>query len=140
MSTIDTLKEQEAPPTPLFLFDCVLGSGATERWGTHAVTVGGNSYDARLIKNNLFDLRASSDEGLDGAPKITITLANADSHFSRNRKRDGISRGRRSRSGFFFTIWWRTQRRRRSAWCFGGWEIRPRRSPNRPFASVSPIG
>ena len=38
MATIDELKEQQAPPTPLFLFDCVLSSGATERWSTHAVT------------------------------------------------------------------------------------------------------
>ena len=41
MATIDELKEQEAPPTPLFLFDCVLSSGSTERWSTHAVTFGG---------------------------------------------------------------------------------------------------
>ena len=28
MPTIDDLKEQETPPTPLFLFDCVLRSGS----------------------------------------------------------------------------------------------------------------
>jgi hypothetical protein len=27
MPTINQLKEQETPPTPLFLFDCVLASG-----------------------------------------------------------------------------------------------------------------
>ncbi len=90
MPTIDDFKEQEAPPTPLFLFDCVLSSGEIERWGTHAVTVAGNTYGARLIKNNLFDLRASSDEGLDGALKVTVTLANADSHFSEIERETGF--------------------------------------------------
>jgi hypothetical protein len=90
MPTIDDFKEQEAPPAPLFLFDCVLSSGETERWGTHAVTVAGNAYGARLIKNNLFELRASSDEGLDGAPKVTVTLANADSHFSEIERETGF--------------------------------------------------
>jgi len=82
MSTIDILKEQEAPTTPLFLFSCVLSSGATEYWATNAVTIGGIAYGARLLQNNLFTLQASSDAGLDGAQKVTITLANADSHFS----------------------------------------------------------
>src|SRR5438105_15190974 len=82
MPTIDVLKEQEAPPTPLFLFDCVLSSGVAERWGTHAVTFGGRAYAARLLRHNLFELRASSDDGLDGAPKVSVTLANADSHYS----------------------------------------------------------
>ncbi len=82
MATIDDLKEQESPVTPLFLFDCVLRSGAIERWATHAATVGGNAYAPRLLKHNLFELRASSDDGLDGSAKISVTLANADSHFS----------------------------------------------------------
>src|SRR5579864_5794214 len=82
MATIDTYKEQEAPPTPLFLFDCILSSGSTERWATHAVTFSGNSYNARLLKHNLFQLRATSDDGLDGTATISVTLANADSHFS----------------------------------------------------------
>src|SRR5258708_1410402 len=90
MPTIDDLKEQEAPPTPLFLFDCVLKSGVTERWGTHAVTFNGNAYAARVMRHNLFELRASSDEGLDGAPKITLTLANADSHFSELERQTGF--------------------------------------------------
>jgi Putative phage tail protein len=90
MPTIDTLKEQETPPTPLFLFDCVLSSGATERWATHAVTFGGNAYGARLLKHNLFQLRASSDDGLDGTATISVTLANADSHFSQIERETGF--------------------------------------------------
>ena len=90
MATIDTYKEQEAPPTPLFLFDCLLSSGSTERWATHAVTFSGNSYNARLLKHNLFQLRASSDDGLDGTATISVTLANADSHFSEIERETGF--------------------------------------------------
>ena len=82
MATIDTLKEQTTPPTPLFLFDCLLASGATERWSTHAVTVGGNAYPARLMKHNSFAVQSSAD--------TTITLANADSHFSEIERETGF--------------------------------------------------
>jgi hypothetical protein len=89
-ATIDALKEQEAPPTPLFLFDCVLSSGATERWATHAVTHSGNAYPARLITHNLNQLRASPDNGLDGGAQVTVTLANADSYFSQIERETGF--------------------------------------------------
>ena len=82
MPTIDSLKEQVAPSTPLFLFDCLLASGATERWSTHQVTVSGNTYAARLLKHNAFALQASAD--------TTITLANADSHFSEIERETGF--------------------------------------------------
>src|SRR5579864_1472843 len=90
MPTIDQYKEQEAPPTPVFLFDFLLSSGVTERWSTHAVTVGANAYGARLLQHNLFTLQASSNEGLDAAQKITVTLANADSHFSQIERETGF--------------------------------------------------
>ena len=90
MPTIDTLKEEEAPPTPLFLFDCVLNSGSTERWSTHAVTFGGNSYPARLLKHNLFELRGSPVDGLDGSAVVQVMLANADSHFSQIERETGF--------------------------------------------------
>lgn len=82
MPTIDELKEQETTPTPLFLFDCTLRDGSVERWGTHGVAFGGHEYAARLLRHNLFELRSAADDGLDGATKIGVTLANADSHFS----------------------------------------------------------
>src|SRR5271154_557293 len=90
MATIDVYKEQETPPTPIFIFDCVLSSGSTERWSTHPVTVSGNAYNARLLKHNLFQLRASSADGLDGSATISVTLANADSHFSQIERETGF--------------------------------------------------
>jgi hypothetical protein len=90
MPTIDQLKEQELPATPLLLFECVLRSGATERWSTHTVTVGGTDFHARVIDHNLFTLQASSDDGLDGVQKISLTLANADSRFSQLERSAGF--------------------------------------------------
>ncbi len=90
MPTIDQWKELETPATPLLLFDCVLASGVTERWSTHTVTVDGNQYQARLLKHNLFIVVASADEGLDGAQKIAVTLANADSHYSQIEREAGF--------------------------------------------------
>src|SRR6185436_379633 len=94
MPTIDQLKEQETPPTPLFLFACELSSGTVERWSTHAVTVGGADYAARLLQHNLFTLQASADGGLDAAQKIAVTLANADSRFSQIERESGFKGAR----------------------------------------------
>jgi hypothetical protein len=90
MATIDDLKEQQTPTTPLFLIDCVLNSGSTESWGTHAATFNGTTYTARLLKHSLFELRSSSTDGVDGATQIALTLANADSHFSEIERSTGF--------------------------------------------------
>ncbi len=84
------LKELPTPSTPLFLIDCVLSSGSTESWGTHAATFNGTSYAARLLKHTLFQLTTSSTDGLDGAAQISLTLANADSHFSEIERETGF--------------------------------------------------
>ncbi len=104
MATIDELKEQQAPPTPLFLFDCVLTSGSTERWSTHAVTFSSHAYNARLLKHNLFQLRAGSNDGLDGSAKITVTLANADSHFSEIERETGFKGSQITITFVFFDL------------------------------------
>src|SRR6266446_4281527 len=66
MPTIDELKEMEAPGTPLFLFDCVLPSGDTLRWSTHAVTLAGVAYPARVLSHNLFEMKSSAAEAAAG--------------------------------------------------------------------------
>jgi hypothetical protein len=82
MSTIFDLKEQAVTDTPLLVFDCALADGTVERWSTHAVTVNGNSYAARVVQHTVFEVQAASNQGVDGIPRITLVLANADSHFS----------------------------------------------------------
>lgn len=77
-----SIKEREVPDTPILLFDCRLADGTEERWATHGVTVEGQLYAARVLTHNAFELRAGSDDGIDGTSRLSVTLANADSHFS----------------------------------------------------------
>ena len=82
MPTIFQEKEQSATETPILLFDCVLNNGDLEHWSTHKVVVSGVNYQPRVLLHNLFQMQTSSDMGVDAIPKISVTLANADSHFS----------------------------------------------------------
>src|SRR5881628_3828231 len=82
MSTIFQHKEQTATETPMLLFDCALSNGQVERWSTHRVAVDGVIYQPKVLRHNLFEMQTASDLGVDGIPKASITLANADSHFS----------------------------------------------------------
>jgi len=82
MPTIFQEKEQSATETPILLFDCVLSNGQLEQWSTHKVVVSGATYQPRVLQHNLFQMQTSSDMGVDAIPKISVTLANADSHFS----------------------------------------------------------
>src|SRR5437868_15215280 len=81
MSTIFQHKERAATETPILLFDCALSNGNIERWSTHTVVVDGQSYQPRVLRHNLFELQTASDLGVDAIPRVSITLANADSHF-----------------------------------------------------------
>src|SRR5215470_16223134 len=82
MQTIFETKEQAVTDTPLLVFDCVLADGRTEHWSTHHVTVEGTTYSARILSHNTFEMQTASDQGVDGIPRISVVLANADSHYS----------------------------------------------------------
>jgi hypothetical protein len=104
MPTIYELKEQAVTDTPLLLFDCALPDGTTERWSTHSVSVGGNEYAARVLGHNVFELQASSDQGVDGVPKITLVLANADSRFSEIERQLGWKGAKMSAGLIFYDL------------------------------------
>src|ERR1017187_1036206 len=101
MQTIFELKEQAVTDTPLLLFDCVLSDGSTEHWSTHGVSVGGVAYSPRVLGHNVFELQASSDQGIDGVPKISLVLGNADSHCSEIERATGW-KGARLTAGLVF--------------------------------------
>ena len=101
MQTIFELKELAVVDTPLLLFDCVLPGGRTERWSTHGVTAGGAAYEARVLDHNVFEMQTASDHGTDGIPRISIVLANADSHFSEIERAEGW-KGASLTVGFLF--------------------------------------
>jgi len=89
MATINELKEQSLTETPLLLFECQLPSGAVERWSTHWVEWDGQVWEARVQRHNLFEIRAGAEEGIDALAKVSVTLANADSHFSQIERNTG---------------------------------------------------
>src|SRR5713101_8722256 len=82
MPTIFQTKEQSVIDTPLLLFECQLQGAAAELWSTHTVTVNSKTYVSRVLRHNVFEIQTASDQGVDAIPKISIVLANADSHFS----------------------------------------------------------
>ena len=101
MQTVYELKEQALTDTPILVFDCTLSNGQTEHWSTHAITIGATAYQARVLEHSAFEIQTASDQGVDGSPRISILLANADSHFSEIERSCGW-KGARITAGFLF--------------------------------------
>jgi hypothetical protein len=104
MPTAFQVKEQSVTDTPLLLFDCQLQGAQGESWSTHAVTIGGTPYLARILQHNLYEIQTSSDMGVDAIPKISISLANADSHFSEIERNTGFKGATLTVSFVFFDL------------------------------------
>jgi hypothetical protein len=75
MSTINQIKQLAEADTPLLFFQCVLPSGDTQYWSSYTVPFGGNTYYARVLKHDLFDLQLCADDAMDGLTKLSLTLA-----------------------------------------------------------------
>jgi hypothetical protein len=101
MQSIFELKEQAITETPLLVFECALPDGRIERWSTHRVVAGGQTYEARVQQHTVFEMQAGSDQGVDGIPRISVVLANADSRFSEIERAIGW-KGSRLKVGFLF--------------------------------------
>ena len=102
MDSIANLKEQAEALTPLLLFEAELANGQVERWSTHEVTVGEQSYNARVVGHNFFEVQAASESGVDAIPRIAVTLGNADSRFSQVETSVGF-RGAKLKARFVFS-------------------------------------
>jgi hypothetical protein len=101
MDTIANLKEQAVTQTPLLLFDVTLANGQVERWATHGVTVNSEAYGTRVLRHNVFEVQAASEHGIDAIPKISLTLANADSQLSQIESSIGF-KGAKLQATFLF--------------------------------------
>src|SRR5690348_1386776 len=101
MPTVYELKEQAITDTPVLVFDCTLPNGQSDHWCTHKITVGATEYQARVLQHSAFDIQTASDQGVDGSPRISILLGNADSHFSEIERSCGW-KGARLTVGFLF--------------------------------------
>ena len=75
MATINDIKEQSTTETPLLLFECVLNSGAVERWSTHAAMVNGQQYAARVLRHDLFEMQSGGIDGIDAHERPAGRLA-----------------------------------------------------------------
>jgi putative tail protein len=82
MGTINQIKQLAETDTPLLFFQCTLPSGDIVYWSTHSIQFNGQSYAAKVLKHNLFDLQLSADDAMDGISQLSLTLANADSTIS----------------------------------------------------------
>lgn len=104
MQTAYELKEQAVTDTPLLLFDCVLPDGEVEHWSTHGVTIDGTVYEARVLRHSAFDIQTATDQGVDGSPRISVLLANADSHFSEIERATGFKGSQVTVAFLFFDL------------------------------------
>jgi hypothetical protein len=82
MLSIYDLKELAVTDTPLLLFNCVLQNGQAEYWSTHQLNYAGNTYAPRVMTHNLLEVQTSSEQGVDVIPRVSLSMANADSYFS----------------------------------------------------------
>src|SRR3954469_267132 len=101
MQSIFELKEQAITETPLLVFECALADGRVERWSTHRIVADGATYEARVQQHTVFEMQASSDQGVDGIPRISVVLANADSRVLEIERAVGW-KGSRLKVGFLF--------------------------------------
>src|SRR4051794_25477820 len=101
MQSIFELKEQSITETPLLVFECALPDGRIERWSTHRVVAEGATYEARVQQHTVFEMQTASGQGVDGIPRISMVLANADSRFSEIERAIGW-KGSRLKVGFLF--------------------------------------
>ena len=104
MTDLNVFKEQQILDTPLLLFDCVFSGNRIEHWSTHAVTVNGNSYAARVLKQNIFEMQFGSNLGVDTIPQISLELGNADSYFSEIERSIGVKGGQLTVSIVFYSF------------------------------------
>lgn len=86
-TTLNEIKELQEADTPLLFFECTMPSNAsstseTQYWCTHAISFNGQSYEARVLKHNLFDLQLSVDDAMEGLSQLSIVLADADSQMA----------------------------------------------------------
>lgn len=101
MPLLQHIKEEEVLDTPLLLFECDLGNGFAEHWSTHHVSFQSHEYEARIVRHNVFQITAPHQDGVESSGKLSLTLANADSHFSQLERAAGF-RGARLKVSFVF--------------------------------------
>jgi len=104
MDPIAQLKESTVAQTPLLLFDVEFHDGERAGWSTHEVTIDARSYQARVLRHNVLEVQAASEGGIDGIPRIVLTLANADSALSQLHQAQNLKGARIQATFLFFDL------------------------------------
>jgi len=104
MQSALTAKEQLNADTPLFFFDCTLADGTIRHWCNRTIIWNGTTYEARVLRHNLFEAQMASDTQVGGAPKLTFELANADSELSEIEQQTGFKGSQLIVQSVFFDL------------------------------------
>lgn len=87
-------KEGTNGDAPVLLFDCTLANGEVERWSSRTLLFGGHTYQARVLRHNLFESQVATDAASSGTPRLAFELANADSRLSQVEQQTGFKGSR----------------------------------------------
>jgi hypothetical protein len=82
--TLNAAKELVAGKLPLLLVKFTFLNGSTLHLSTHAVTYGGQAYQARLSQIDLERVQMMSESGIDIPPSLTLHIADADGSILAN--------------------------------------------------------
>jgi hypothetical protein len=104
MPTIHEIKERAITDTPVVLFECELPNGSIEAFCTHELTHNGVTYHGRVLGHSAFDLRYGSPDGIEGAARLSLSLANADSYYSQVERTAGWKGAKLTARFVFFDL------------------------------------
>jgi hypothetical protein len=76
--TINTGKELAQAPRPVAFCDFLFADGATLRVASIAATFGGNAYEARIAEQDIAQLAALAETGVDRIPSVSVSIADPD--------------------------------------------------------------
>jgi len=78
MTSIYALKEATVAATPILCFEIQLWDGYTLRFASQAITIEGQSYEKRIVAQQLHDSALGGDDAIGYYARVTFSLANTD--------------------------------------------------------------
>ena len=82
MANLNILKDRGEGTLPILLLQVTFNSGTINRYATHAVSFGGNSYAARVLEISTFQMQTKSEIGLDTIARMQFRFSNTTQFFS----------------------------------------------------------
>ena len=104
------------------------------------MTYCGNTYAPRVMKHNLFAVQTSSDQGVDAIPRVSLSMANADSYFSELEREVGWKGATLTVTFLFYNLLTGAADIGRGGACFRASSTRRTRAPSRYSSSPPSTG